>query len=1232
MIPNSTSNTNGCTPISSNCVIWQGPDIPCINICNGATVSDVVAMLAQEVCNAGEAFTNVIDDDRPDDGTRSNPLVQPAGMSSSRSARNSISIDGIVQKCLATENGRNAESVQELLQWMVDKMCSTNGSGGTSRSAEDVCEFAKSCTLPLPDCAKYMRGGSAGADGEIVGGTEVTEEVLYDSLTNSGWIITMGNYICGLRSSITSLQNQVNNHERRITALERGTSVGTNTVSQIRIDNNGNPIAVPRKTTNVNANGAEEIISKYLRPGKITAGGLALLVEKMSWDLQRVTGNPVELRSAIGYAQQGLSASDKLNGAGKMSDIQGFIQNVRTVAQSLQNLWITANDMRAAVSDLKAAATSSTCKDIKFSCNASIVRETTGSWKHLALDFAGCDIPSAYRDSGKGNQTKITISDASLNSRVYYANVSGKYQNSDPFIISSVPGVDYLTSNLVVKVEFSVSDESHECAETQTINVNNSQQCPSLASSTTTENSISYAYNYIGLVPGGDAKININLLNSLGSTIQTKVYSTWSGGISGSFTSLQEATTYGLQIQMIDKNGVSKNCPIDTLQTSAPSCTSTHILNTAYSSDITDQQTGSNSITIATYDDTLNIYKWTATFNDANTPIVIKSTITTAPTVSWSHAGEFVSKNPTEAIKCGTVNYTATGMTTAMADSGWKYVGAISGPTGSVFYAYALINSITHDVVEVVFCCKCNQITLVPEPEYGVFYCNTGGTTTCKIDIVGYALNTTKQPEWEIVNQPANGTVTYDASASSPIQGCFTYSNSGGAWSSDSFTVKYYNKCGTTSTLIVPIHKAEPLGLTDDHIAVFVDTSKFTFAEANKIKTTFNTITTSLRASCGWNGSISYIPIINASATNEEPGDYIKHLKGLVDSQGGAGSYSITIATGATTWDVWKSLPGYFSASSGSYPSSFTVFSFTNQTNTNGNYGANALAKGWATPTQPTGGTHAHVNNAGYKEDYSALLDIINGTANSKWAADFQTKAATPWKPGSIPFKYRHIVINMVSDSIGETSAAALQMLGAQTGDLMPARNFYGAKIGGVQFPVDLSSYLLSGKAPASSNPYTGNDSGSPDAKPIVGLMNYNYMFHMYFENGIDWSSSNTHLKAAIMGMINTTEGSSLGCPINSSAPFMGPAAALFGSSATNAAGACTAAATGTIQIWNSTGTIFDATVKAYSTESGATWSQSQYELTNGTWYAVKPGTSGVSMVAQYSTTAPYWTGQTTCP
>jgi hypothetical protein len=39
-----------CSPISSNCVVWQGPDIPCIKLCTGDTVSDVVSAMATELC------------------------------------------------------------------------------------------------------------------------------------------------------------------------------------------------------------------------------------------------------------------------------------------------------------------------------------------------------------------------------------------------------------------------------------------------------------------------------------------------------------------------------------------------------------------------------------------------------------------------------------------------------------------------------------------------------------------------------------------------------------------------------------------------------------------------------------------------------------------------------------------------------------------------------------------------------------------------------------------------------------------------------------------------------------------------------------------------------------------------------------------------------------------------------------------------------------------------------
>lgn len=43
-------NQNGCDPTSSECVIWQGPDIDCLELCTGDSISTVVHKLAVEVC------------------------------------------------------------------------------------------------------------------------------------------------------------------------------------------------------------------------------------------------------------------------------------------------------------------------------------------------------------------------------------------------------------------------------------------------------------------------------------------------------------------------------------------------------------------------------------------------------------------------------------------------------------------------------------------------------------------------------------------------------------------------------------------------------------------------------------------------------------------------------------------------------------------------------------------------------------------------------------------------------------------------------------------------------------------------------------------------------------------------------------------------------------------------------------------------------------------------------
>jgi len=49
---NSSSNgKSGCITTTSECVVWQGPNIDCIDLCTGDTISTVIATLAQELCD-----------------------------------------------------------------------------------------------------------------------------------------------------------------------------------------------------------------------------------------------------------------------------------------------------------------------------------------------------------------------------------------------------------------------------------------------------------------------------------------------------------------------------------------------------------------------------------------------------------------------------------------------------------------------------------------------------------------------------------------------------------------------------------------------------------------------------------------------------------------------------------------------------------------------------------------------------------------------------------------------------------------------------------------------------------------------------------------------------------------------------------------------------------------------------------------------------------------------------
>ena len=171
MIPNKSNTTNGCDNTSSNCVVWQGPDLTCVNVCNGDTISDILAKMCESIVSITSTSTGV-------------------------------DISTINQLCLEETYGV-ANNVQALIQNIITEVCKVHDHAGS-----DPC----SCVIPLPTCLQYVEEGT---------GNTITQLPLYDSNTGVGYATVLANQICNNINAISQLQNTQVNHEARIVTLEQ---------------------------------------------------------------------------------------------------------------------------------------------------------------------------------------------------------------------------------------------------------------------------------------------------------------------------------------------------------------------------------------------------------------------------------------------------------------------------------------------------------------------------------------------------------------------------------------------------------------------------------------------------------------------------------------------------------------------------------------------------------------------------------------------------------------------------------------------------------------------------------------------------------------------------------------------------------------------------------------------------------------------------------------------------
>tara|TARA_R110000744_G_scaffold277671_1_gene390016 strand:+ start:41 stop:1225 length:1185 start_codon:yes stop_codon:yes gene_type:complete len=129
MLPINKKN-GPCDPISSNCVVWQGPDLDCVDICNGDSISSVIAGLCET-------------------------LILLQSSSGSGGGSHSINLSTINQTTLS---GGPATTTNELIQLIIDNI----NSGGNSGSGGKIwdCTDTLDCTLAIPSCYDSSSGVS----------------------------------------------------------------------------------------------------------------------------------------------------------------------------------------------------------------------------------------------------------------------------------------------------------------------------------------------------------------------------------------------------------------------------------------------------------------------------------------------------------------------------------------------------------------------------------------------------------------------------------------------------------------------------------------------------------------------------------------------------------------------------------------------------------------------------------------------------------------------------------------------------------------------------------------------------------------------------------------------------------------------------------------------------------------------------------------------------------------
>lgn len=349
MYKKNNKNSESCTPVSSNCVIWQGQCLDCIQLNTGDSISEGMYKLATEICELKEA----------------------------------LDLSNLDLDCLLTcpSCPEPDKTIYNVLDLLIKKVCTNNPDPGPGPDPEEI-------VVTIAPCFQYVN-----IDGDLV-----------TSLKLSEYVKLIGVKVCTLQTTIQQHTATLENHETRIIALE---------------NSSGSPIVLPK------------VSPTCVGPSIPTDMNVVLTqLESQFCSLRNATGLPAALSQAISNQCVNLNNAQALSSSGTMAAITGWKATVSTVADSLNNMWLTICDMRSAMANIKTCC-DVTCDDLDINFLVTLIDNGTKA----RIYFGGYTIlPEGFTDcSPSGSVMKITDTVGgvhNLNVNIYSASLS-----SDPIVL-----------------------------------------------------------------------------------------------------------------------------------------------------------------------------------------------------------------------------------------------------------------------------------------------------------------------------------------------------------------------------------------------------------------------------------------------------------------------------------------------------------------------------------------------------------------------------------------------------------------------------------------------------------------------------------------------------------------------------------------------------------------------------------------------------------------------------